>query len=692
MSDFLFELGTEELPVAAGQELSEALAECFQAALLAANITHGQVRCFGTPRRIGILVHDVAATQSSQLKTRRGPAVAGSRDAQERPNPALLGFAKSCGVAVEDLQIQTTEKGSWWFYSERTEAVATPTLLPTILQQILTELPVRKAMRWGVGDVSFSRPVHWAVMLWGQEVLEADILDLVSGRCSYGHRFHHPGAITITAPSAYPEQLLAANVVADFKQRAALIREQITQLAAAQALEVVIPDALLREVTSIVEWPRALLADFDPQFLTIPAEALIEAMQVHQKCFALYSKRGKIAPHFIAVSNIDSQDMHQVKMGNEKVMRARLSDAAFFYQQDKRHGLAAHIPALQHVIFQTQLGSVADKSARLAKIMARLQTELGLDPKELARAAVLSKCDLLTGMVSEFPDLQGVMGYYYAMHDYEPAAVAVALKEQYLPRFALDDLPTSPLGCALSLADRLDTLYGLFAIGNKPSGVKDPFKLRRHALAIARILLHLPGDLSLRMCFQAAADAYVGHLEMKPLALIDELQAFVLDRLQSYYQNQAVPVELFQAVRVCQEDCLFDMAQRMTALIAFIQLPQAQALTAMAKRVNNVLAQATITVALHQVQPSLCHIAAEQTLLSEIEQAEQRFLVHTELEYSEKLGMLVAMQPSLAAFFDQVLVMDPDQNLQNNRLAILARLRILFSSIADISHLASITK
>ncbi len=688
MSDFLFEIGTEELPVAAVQELSEALLERFQLALQAANITYGSVRCFGTPRRLAVLAYDVAAMQASQLKTRRGPAVAGSRDAQDQPNAALLGFAKSCGVTVDDLQIQTTDKGAWWSYSARTEEIPTPILLPTIIQQILAELPIRKAMRWGAGDLSFSRPVHWAVMLWGQEILEAEILGVVTGACSYGHRFHHPGAVTITAPSTYEEQMLAAYVVPDFQQRQTLIREQITQLAADQQLDVVIPDALLAEVTSIVEWPRALLADFDPQFLVVPAEALIAAMQVHQKCFALYTKRGKIAPHFIAVANIDSQNKALVKLGNEKVMRARLSDAAFFYQQDKRQGLAAHLPALHHVVFQTQLGSLADKTARMAKIMTFLQDALQLDPQEIARAAALSKCDLLTGMVGEFPELQGVMGYYYAMHDYEAAAVALALKEQYLPRFAQDDLPTSPLGCAVSLADRLDTLYGLFAIGHKPSGVKDPFKLRRHALAVARMLLNLPGNLSLSACIQTAADAYVGHLENKKPDLISEIQVFILERLQSYYQNQQIPVELFQAVRVCQQDCLFDMAQRISALVTLIQLPQAQALTAMAKRVNNVVAQAAVV----EVDPVLCKLEAEQALLATIEKTEHRFQVETDLDYSEKLNIIIAMQPILDTFFDQVLVMDPDQNLQNNRLALLARLRSLFNSIADISQLASITK
>ncbi len=687
MNDFLFELGVEELPVAAVRELSEALLERFRGALAEANITHGPLKSFGSPRRLALFARDVAAVQASQMKSRRGPAVA--QDAQGQSSPAVLGFAKSCGVDVSELQIETTDKGSWWTSTIRTPEIATPTLLPGMIQKILSDLPIRKLMRWGAGDLAFSRPVHWAVMLWGSDCIETDILGVVSGRTSYGHRFHHPGAVEIATPDAYEAKLLAAYVVADFKQRHTMIHEQITQLAASQQLTAVIPDDLLAEVTAIVEWPRALLADFDPKFLEVPAEALIAAMQIHQKSFALYSQQGKIAPHFIAVANIDSTDKTQVKKGNEKVMHARLSDAAFFYQKDKEQGLAAQIPALKQVVFQTQLGSLADKAARIGKIMTALQAPLHIDAQELARASALSKCDLLTGMVGEFPELQGIMGYYYAQHAGESAAVALALQEQYLPRFAQDDLPASPLGHALSLADRLDTLYGLFAIGQKPTGVKDPFKLRRHALAIARILLGLP-DLSLQACLQAAADAYVGQIERPAPELLSELQTFILERLQSYYQNQQIPLELFQAVRACQADCLFDMAQRITALMGFIQMPDAQALSAMAKRVNNVLTQAkceqSAVNAEHFVEES------ERVLWTAIDETEQRFKLESTLDYAEKLQILVAIQSKLARFFDQVMVMDPDLKLQNNRLALLTRLQGLLMSIADLSHLASLTK
>lgn len=686
MNDFLFELGVEELPVAAVRELSEALVERFQAALTAAHITHGTIRGFGSPRRLGLLALDVAPVQASQITTRRGPAVAGSRDPQGQPTPALLGFAKSCGVDVADLSLQTTEKGEWWVATIRSPEVATPVLLPQILQTILAELPIRKLMRWGVGELAFSRPVHWAVLLWGKESIATNIFGVESGRLSYGHRFHHPGPVEMTEPRAYEKLLSQAHVVVDFKQRQALIRQQIEQLAAKHQLTAVIPEELLEEVTAIVEWPQALLADFDPKFLEVPAEALMAAMQIHQKSFAVYTQQGKIAPHFIAIANIDSIDKNQVKQGNEKVMRARLSDAAFFYQKDQQQGLAAHIPALKQVIFQTQLGTLADKIARMTQIMRALQTPLKLDQTQLQRAGELSKCDLLTGMVGEFPELQGIMGQYYARAAGEDGDVALAIQEQYLPRFAQDGLPTTPLGIALSLADRLDTLYGLFAIGQKPTGVKDPFKLRRHALAIARMLLQLP-SLDLHTCLQAAEEAYK-EIQTNTDNLARELQVFILERLQSYYQNQSVPLEVFQAVKASQADCLFDLDQRIAALMPLVQAPSMQALTAMAKRVKNVLAQAGTEqydmVAENLVDP------AERALWSAIEQTEMQFTQN--ITYEEKLASLVALQPLLATFFEHVMVMDPDLSLRNNRLALLQRLQTLLTAIADLSHLASLVK
>ena len=688
MKDFLFELGTEELPVAAVRELSEALLERFRLALTQANIGFGKLKCFATPRRLAVFAQAVSPVQASQVISKRGPAV-NDKSPADKPSPAVMGFAKSCGVDVADLQIQETEKGAWWVFTTETPELPTEHILPSIMQQILNDLPIKKLMRWGDGDLAFSRPVHWAVMLWGKEVLPATIFAVKTGRTSYGHRFHHPGPVEISDPNHYESALFAAKVVVDFQQRQTQIREQILHLANAAQLEAVIPDDLLEEVTSIVEWPCALVANFDAKFLEVPAEALMAAMQIHQKSFALYTPAGKIAPHFIAVANIESQNVQQIKQGNEKVMRARLSDADFFFQKDQQQGLASHLPALKQVVFQTQLGSLADKSQRIADIMTKLQTPLHLDHAELMRSATLCKCDLLTGMVGEFPELQGIMGYYYATYAYESAAVALALKEQYLPRFAQDELPTSALGHALSLADRLDTLYGLFAIGQKPTGVKDPFKLRRHALAIARMLSILPG-MSLQACLHAAGDAYIGHLTDKSAELIPELKLFLLERLQGYYQNQEVPTEVFQAVRACQADDLYDLAQRISALQNFIQDPQAQALTAMAKRVNNVLAQVAKTTE-PTVNPALFSETAEQHLWAEIEKIDAIFKQNPK-SYGDNLLCLVKIEPVLADFFAKVMVMVEDPNLQQNRVSLLRRLQCLLTSIADLSHLAALIK
>ena len=688
LNDFLLELGVEELPVAAVSELSVAIVAGFQAALAAANISHGDIRGFGAPRRLALLARDVAEATTAQVTVRRGPAL--SKDGPDPHHPAVLGFAKSCGVAVADLEIERSNKGAWWTARLHSPAIATATLLPSIVQKIISELPIRKLMRWGAGDTAFVRPLHWAVMIWGNETIETEILGVVSGRTSYGHRFLHPGPITLRSATEYEEKLRDAYVIADFQQRQTDIRDQINAVATLHHLTAVIPDDLLAEVTAIVEWPRALIANFDPKFLAVPAEALISAMQIHQKSFALYDRSGKIAPQFIAVANLDHVKP-RVKLGNEKVMQARLADAAFFYAKDRQLGLASHIPALTRVVYQNKLGSLADKADRIARISASFQQPLNVDAQDLLRAAALSKCDLLSGMVGEFPELQGVMGYHYALDAGESVAVAVAVREQYLPRFAQDALPSSALGTALSIADRLDTLYGLFAIGQKPTGVKDPFKLRRHALAIARLYTSASGDLSLRAGLQAAANAYADYLPTQTPELIAELHGFILERLQSYYQSQQIPLELFHAVRACQDDCLFDLAQRISALVVFIANPNAAALAAMAKRVTNLLTQAPAQSDQPALNPAYLTEPAEHALWEAIQHSEQQFGPEFHGHYSKKLAILVAMQPLLATFFEQVMVRDPDLRLQHNRLALLQRLQGLLVSIADLSYLAALT-
>lgn len=526
VNDFLFELGCEELPSGSVLPLSKELAYNMKDALDKAQIAYEAIKSFATPRRLAILISKVAKEQPSQTTVKRGPAVAVAYDADGKPSPALLGFARSCGVGVDQLGRSKTDKGEWFIYESHSPGAPSETILPELVQQSLSALPIPKPMRWGAGDEEFSRPVHWAVMLWGKQIIKASVLGVATGRISYGHRFHHPQAVQIEHPGDYEQALYNASVVADFSKRRQLIVEQIEKTAAKARGHAVMPDELVTEVASIVEWPQALLAGFDPAFLEVPSEALIASMQSHQKCFALKDEKQQLMPLFITISNIESKKPEQVIAGNEKVMRARLSDAAFFFDQDKKQTLSRHLDAISKVIFQAKLGSLLDKSLRIQAIMEQFIQPLGLDREQAMRAAELSKCDLMTGMVGEFPELQGLMGYYYAKHDGEKLDVAIALNEQYLPRFSGDALPQSSLGFALSLADRLDTLVGIFAIGQKPTGMKDPFKLRRHALAIVRMLMNNPVALNLSQLINASIAVY-GKLINANEPALQEIQAFI---------------------------------------------------------------------------------------------------------------------------------------------------------------------
>jgi len=685
-NDLLFELGAEELPSAAVWSLANELANNICAALAKAKLAHGNVYRYATPRRLAVMIEDVQATQESQTISRRGPAAAAAVDAQGQPTPALLGFAKSCGVAVADLTTMQTDKGEWWVYEAAMPGASTLDLLPAMITEAVKNLAIAKPMRWGSGDVEFARPVHWAVLLYGNQVVNTTVLGINTGGESVGHRFHHPHAIEITNPRIYAKILKDAYVIADFATRRQMIVDQVQQLATARGFTAVMPDALVDEVTSIVEWPQPLLVDFANEFLEVPAEALIAAMQVHQKCFALCDKHGKLVPHFITVANIQSSHPQQVIAGNEKVMRARLSDAAFFYRQDKKQRLSDYAAATAQVVFQARLGSLHDKAMRMQALMASLGPVFSLDSTQAARAAALSKCDLMTGMVGEFPELQGLMGSYYARHDGEDDSVAQALNEQYMPRFAADQLPQSSLGLALSLADRLDTLVGNFAIGQKPTGVKDPFKLRRHALAVVRLLLATPATLKLSTLINQTMQTYGDSLvdAKPPLA---ELQTFILERMQSYYQGQGVAPDLVHAVRAREDDCLVDIDKRINALLAFISMPEASSLSAACKRVNNLL-QHVSTTNHALVNPDLLVEAAEKALFDHVQLIEQRVQpLYSSGDYGNILNELASLRAPVDTFFDQVMVMADNQVLKDNRLSLLSRLQNLLRGVADISLL-----
>lgn len=688
LNDLLFELGTEELPSGAVWPLSDALANNVVAGLAKANIEHGNVYRYATPRRLAFLIHDVQAKQPGQTSSRRGPAVAASVDAEGKPLPALLGFAKSCGVDVDKLTTTKTDKGEWWVYNAVSAEANTRDLLPELINEAITQLPIAKPMRWGRGETLFARPVHWAILLFGSEVVNASVLGVTTGQQSFGHRFHHPGAVNIANPRDYEMALKKAFVIADFAARRQMIIEQVQQLAAAHHCKAVMPESLVGEVTSIVEWPEALLANFEQEFLDVPPEALIAAMQSHQKCFALRDKQEHLVPHFITVANIASSHTQQVIKGNEKVMRARLSDAAFFYRQDKRQTLSQYGATMGNVVFQAKLGSLKDKTLRLQSLMEYLAPFLALDKSQASRAAELSKCDLMTGMVGEFPELQGLMGYYYAHHDGEPEVVARALDEQYMPRFAADQLPQSTLGLALSLADRIDTLVGAFAIGQKPTGVKDPFKLRRHALAVVRLLIAMPAAINLSTLIDYSRSAYGQQLTTIDVVFA-ELKPFILERMPSFYQGQGISSELVQAVRVRQDEWFFDIDKRVNALAAFVNLSEAASLSAACKRVNNLLQQTSFLAdEMQAINLSLLESNAEKSLFKCIETVENSVVpLYSAGDYGKILNQLASLRGPVDAFFEHVMVMVDDQALKINRLCLLARLQALLQGVADISLL-----
>lgn len=687
VNDFIFELGCEELPSGSVWPLADEFANQLVAGLDKAQLSYKQVKRFATPRRIAVVIEGLQAEQQSQNITRKGPAAVAAYDKEGNPTPALLGFAKSCGVEADKLTKIATDKGDWIVYETESRGNKTKDLLAGLVGQSLAALPIAKPMRWGAGDDEFSRPVHWVVMLFGDEVIDHHFYGIKTGRDSRGHRFHHPQKITINSPQSYEAQMKEGFVIADFALRKQMIQEQVAKLAASRQATAVVPEELLNEVTSIVEWPQALMANFEGEFLEVPAESLIASMQSHQKCFALKDKQGALLPHFITVSNIASSNPEQVILGNEKVMRARLSDAAFFFRQDKKNPLSAHIAATKNVVFQVKLGSLEDKALRVRTMMSYLSPALNLPLAQAQRAAELSKCDLLTGMVGEFPELQGLMGYYYAVHDGEDISVAHALNEQYMPRFAADALPESPIGLALSLADRMDTLVGIFAIGQKPSGVKDPFKLRRHALAVVRLLISTDAPLNLSTLIEQAVTHYGASLTIDP-QLMQELKSFILDRLQSYYQGQGISADLVHAVRARQDEWLYDLDKRLKALQVFVALPEAASLSAACKRVNNLLNHAGKQAVSSEIKESILEEGAEKALyihLNKIAQSVEP--LYRSAEYGSLLKLLASLKEPVDAFFDQVMVMVDDEAIKANRLALLARLQDLLQGVADISLL-----
>ena len=679
--DFLVELGTEELPPKALNTLAEAFLAGIEKGLQTAGLKFSAKKVYAAPRRLAVLLTQLETQQPDRSINIDGPPRQAAFDAEGNPTQAALGFAKKCGVELSEID----QSGPKLRFSQVIVGKPTASLLPTIVEDSLNDLPIPKRMRWGARKVEFVRPTQWLVMLLGDEVIDCTILAQKSGRDSRGHRFHHPENVRISAPANYLEDLRQAHVLADFNERRELISKRVAELATMQEGTAIVPPALLDEVTALVEWPVPLVCSFEERFLDVPQEALITTMQDNQKYFCLLDVDGKLLPRFITVANIESKDPQQIVSGNEKVVRPRLTDAEFFFKQDKKQTLESFNLRLQNVVFQAQLGSVYDKAVRVSKLAALIAPRIGGDAQRAARAGLLSKCDLATEMVGEFPEMQGIAGYYYALNDGEPQDVALALNEQYMPRGAGAELPGTLTGAAVAIADKLDTLVGIFGIGMLPTGSKDPYALRRAALGILRILIDKKLDLDLTEAVNFAVSAFGA--KIKSAGLADQVLEFIFDRLRARYEDEGVDVATYLSVRALNPTSALDFDQRVQAVQAFRQLPEAAALAAVNKRVSNLLSKVEGTVSTH-VEARYFDNASEFSLFSAIQKADEAVQpMAAARQYNEALTRLASLREPVDAFFEAVMINAEDPSVRANRYALLARLRGLFLGVADISLL-----
>ncbi|MBT8123127.1 MAG: glycine--tRNA ligase subunit beta [Gammaproteobacteria bacterium] len=686
-ADLLVEIGTEELPPNALRRMHDAFRDALDTQLNENHLPHGECTAFATPRRLAVVIRDVPLQQPDRDVTRRGPALKAAFDADGKPTRPAEGFARSCGVSVDALQTLETDKGAWLVWQSTKTGKACAELLPDMVEHALKQLPVPKRMRWGNNTFEFVRPVHWIVLMLGETTVPATIMGITSGNVSRGHRFHHNEDVVINSPAEYSRTLEQQGMVlADMNQRRESIRTQVIEAGKACGGKAVIDDDLLDEVTALVEWPVAITGDFDKRFLEVPAEALVSSMQDHQKFFPVRKSDGSLMPQFITVANIASKNPSQVQSGNERVIRPRLEDAVFFWKQDRKQTLAERAPLLHKMTFQKQLGTLGDKQQRIVLLATYIAETLGLDVTHAQRAAELCKCDLLTSMVYEFPELQGIMGRYYALHDGENAAVAAALDEQYQPRFAGDALPASATGQVLALAERIDTLVGIFAIGQPPTGDKDPFALRRAALGVLRIIIEQQLELDLRELLTKAAFGFDDSIDAG--AATDSVFDFIMGRLRNWYTEQGdYNVQMFEAVLARQPARPLDFDKRMQAVRAFNDMPEAEHLSAANKRIRNILRKSETKIP-SSLDTRLLQEPAEQALADAI--TEQEKIVQplfSQRHYADALRSLASLQAPVDRFFDDVMVMADDPALRDNRLALLQGLFNLFLQVADISQL-----
>ncbi|MBS0571051.1 MAG: glycine--tRNA ligase subunit beta [Proteobacteria bacterium] len=695
----LIEIGCEELPPKALDELACAFTQGICAGFGKCGITLAadKARTFNSPRRFAVCMPDVAVQQPAQKSEVLGPYLNIGLDASGAPTAALRGFAAKNGIALEDLQRTTDAKGERFVARSEKPGQPTAALLQDIIAEALKALPIAKPMRWGDHDFAFVRPMHWLVILHGSTVIDAEIFGIRSGRESRGHRFMHPQAVSIADANAYVDALRAAKVIVDPAERRQRVADEVARAAKSSGGTPRLGDALRDEIANLAEWPCAIACAFDEQFLAVPQEVLITTMESNQKFVPVFDAAGKLTEHFIGVANIDSKDPAAIRKGYERVIRPRFADAKFFYDEDLKTPLAAHQDALKSVTYQQQLGSVRDKCVRVAELSRVIANRCDVDAALATRAASLSKCDLMTRMVGEFPELQGVMGRHYATTSGEKAEVAQALDEFYRPRFAGDAIAQGRIGQVLAIAERLDTLAGIFAVGGKPTGSKDPFALRRAGLGLARTLIEGGFELDLEALLREAVEllptitptkgARPAPADDSKQRLTDALGDFLFERLRSYYAEQGFGTDQFDAVRAVDPETLPDFDRRLRAVAEFARLPEAAALAAANKRIGNILKQATDAAA-GRVDPALLDAGAERELHAAIESAVGAIApLATSGRYVDMLRTLAALRAPVDAFFDQVMVMAEDPAKRRNRVALLAGLRRLFLQVADISLL-----
>ena len=683
--NFLVEIGTEELPPKALKTLATSFADNVEAELNQAGLSFDKIEWFAAPRRLAVKVLNLATQQPSKEIEKRGPAVSAAFDAEGKPTKAAEGWARGCGITVEQAERIATDKGEWLVHRAKIEGQPTKNLLNDIVANALAKLPIPKPMRWADKTVQFIRPVHTVTMLLGDELIEGEILGVASARTIRGHRFLGEKEFEIQHADQYPQLLREkGSVVADFNERKAEILAKSQAKATALGGVADIEESLLEEVTSLVEYPNVLAAKFEERFLAVPAEALVYTMKGDQKYFPIYDKDGKLLPHFIFVSNINPEDPTAIIEGNEKVVRPRLTDAEFFFKTDLKQKLVDRLPRLETVLFQQQLGTLKDKTDRIEQLAGEIAKQIGADEAKAKRAGLLSKCDLMTNMVFEFTDTQGVMGMHYARHDGEDEEVAVALNEQYMPRFAGDELPKSLVASAVALADKFDTLTGIFGIGQAPKGSADPFALRRAALGALRIIVEKNLPLDLEDVVKKSAALFGDKLTNQNV--VADVVDFMLGRFRAWYQDEGIAVDVIQAVLARRPTRPADFDARVRAVSHFRTLDSAEALAAANKRVSNILAKAD--AAIGEINLTACVEPAEKAL------AEAVLALRTEVQpliaqgdYTTVLDKLANLRAPVDSFFDNVMVNAEDPALRQNRLAILNTLQGLFLQVADISLL-----